>query len=359
MTLRLQKILAPLAALLLWAGPALASDPPHNQASTGINCANCHQGHRGRGMSLTTVDGNKHACLSCHKDAQTHLAAFNEADQANQVTKTGLHHRWDTGLAGYVLKTSTANGSTGEIESGGAFSGSGVKTYTVTISQTGSDTAARFDWTGVGSAGGAGTSVLCGTDVVLNEGITLSCKPEPFADAVGSCGQFFCAGDIFTVEVSSSVPLPQGGSPLRLMEGKVSCSTCHNQHLQTAASHTSRTVNGDLWKHFMAIDNDAGQLCRECHTDRFPDSGDPNYPFDLTRSHTTTNRSHPVGVVLNANGKGYDRAVPLDANGGVQGTGEADGISSNDLLLGAGGVVTCLTCHGVHSGAADSNSQTE
>ncbi|MHB0972196.1 MAG: hypothetical protein ACYC60_20805, partial [Thermoanaerobaculia bacterium] len=65
-------------------------------------------------------------------------------------------------------------------------------------------------------------------------------------------------------------------------------------------------------------------------------------------------KSHPVGVALNANGGGYDRATPLDANGLVQG-GAGDGNPTNDLTL-AGSTVQCLTCHGIHH--ADSNTQT-
>jgi hypothetical protein len=70
--------------------------------------------------------------------------------------------------------------------------------------------------------------------------------------------------------------------------------------------------------------------------------------------------SHPVGEVLNANGKGYDRVVGaapahLDSDGSVQGA-NTDANPSNDLVLGVNGVVSCTTCHAAHG--ADSNSQT-
>ncbi len=59
---------------------------------------------------------------------------------------------------------------------------------------------------------------------------------------------------------------------------------------------------------------------------------------------------------MNANARSYDLATPLDANGAVQGSGDADTNSHNDLLLDALGNVQCLTCHAVHF--ADSNAAT-
>jgi len=47
---------------------------------------------------------------------------------------------------------------------------------------------------------------------------------------------------------------------------------------------------------------------------------------------------------------GYDRAAPLDGDGGVD-----DGNDSNDLVL-DGVLVQCLSCHGVHF--VDSNTLT-
>jgi hypothetical protein len=67
--------------------------------------------------------------------------------------------------------------------------------------------------------------------------------------------------------------------------------------------------------------------------------------------------SHPVGEGLNANGKGYDRAAPLDGDGSVQGVGGGDGNHSNDFNFDAEGLVQCMTCHGIHY--ADSNTLTE
>jgi hypothetical protein len=58
-----------------------------------------------------------------------------------------------------------------------------------------------------------------------------------------------------------------------------------------------------------------------------------------------TVKQHPVGVVLNANGGGYDRTSILDGNGLAQ---PADGNASNDLKLAPDGTIQCYTCHGMH-----------
>jgi hypothetical protein len=72
------------------------------------------------------------------------------------------------------------------------------------------------------------------------------------------------------------------------------------------------------------------------------------------RTYTGEFRSHPVGQALNANGRGYDRTVPLDANGAVQGSGSQDGLAANDLRLDATGLVQCTTCHAVHYAPSNS-----
>jgi hypothetical protein len=72
-----------------------------------------------------------------------------------------------------------------------------------------------------------------------------------------------------------------------------------------------------------------------------------------------TFKSHPIGVTLDANGQGYDRATPLDGNGLPQNGGastDVDGNPTNDLTVDAFGFVQCLSCHGVHY--VDSNTLT-
>jgi cytochrome c553 len=106
---------------------------------------------------------------------------------------------------------------------------------------------------------------------------------------------------------------------------------------------------------FLRAATDAGtnaagnKLCRDCHS---------SWVMDHTGARTWDGslKSHPVGVALNANAGGYDRALPLDGNGAAQGSAGKDTNSTNDLRLAADGTVQCLTCHGVHH--ADGNSTT-
>lgn len=96
-------------------------------------------------------------------------------------------------------------------------------------------------------------------------------------------------------------------------------------------------------------------MCTYCHKPMVMQHArvaglDANYPVDGVRMF-----SHPVGEALNANGLGTDHLEVLDVNGLPQ-SASGDANTSNDLKLGAGGVVRCTTCHAVHGG--DSNSLT-
>jgi hypothetical protein len=111
----------------------------------------------------------------------------------------------------------------------------------------------------------------------------------------------------------------------------------------------------DYWDFFVSFPmlrspNLTGSACLSCHQDRAQGHGDVESGGDGVRVF-----SHPIGEALNANGKGYDHPAPLDSDGGVQGV-SGDANASNDLLLGSGSAVTCVSCHAPHN--ADSNSLT-
>ena len=105
--------------------------------------------------------------------------------------------------------------------------------------------------------------------------------------------------------------------------------------------------------------NSGGTIfCRDCHS---------AWAVDENAVHSNPPPagkvySHPVGMTLNAGGRTYDRATPLDGNGTPQGSHTApaavdrDANPSNDLKLASDGTVQCFSCHGVHH--ADSNTRT-
>src|SRR3989304_8625786 len=95
---------------------------------------------------------------------------FAEADQAlrgpglpSGTNPTGTSHRWDSGASGHEMASGT-NTSTGEVQSGGTFTGRYAKTYTISITTQGDRGTARFNWSAVrgpgDTGGGSGTNVL-------------------------------------------------------------------------------------------------------------------------------------------------------------------------------------------------------
>jgi hypothetical protein len=102
-------------------------------------------------------------------------------------------------------------------------------------------------------------------------------------------------------------------------------------------------------RHYMRMTNSLNELCVECHYYRNQTHAYVEGPGDGTKVF-----SHPFGQALNANGKDYDRSVPLDADGNAQ-TGPpryagspADGDNTNNLVLGSDSTVRCLSCHYIH-----------
>jgi len=124
------------------------------------------------------------------------------------------------------------------------------------------------------------------------------------------------------------------------------------------ATFTGSFVAGDLYRSYVGYGllrlpldkgpnstvtaTDTTNFCRDCHS---------SWAMDhvAVQTYTGTARSHPVGVSLNANGKGYDRAAPLSAAGGAQGSNAA-----TDLKLASDGTIQCFTCHGAHNAPSNS-----
>ncbi len=314
----------------LMAAGARAADPPHNSVKS-VECAVCHVTHNATSGGLTTSVGNSNSCLTCHVLGGTASAkAFADSDQAYPrvgsvgITPQGTSHRWDSGPGGHVEPVGTVT-STGTVQSGGVFSGRYAKRYTITISLSGAVGAAKFNWSvtmGNGAAGsGFGSGILTGANLALDEGVTLT-----FTN--GASGTSFVAGDIWYIFVQTDLANPTDTTmSSRVENGKVLCSTCHDQHSQSHNPFDSNipayTGTGTGWsagppalgRHFQRIDNDTGQMCNQCHGAR-----------NVT---SATQGSHPVNITPTVAAGTYKAptTLPLDKTTSK---------------------IQCLTCHDTH-----------
>ena len=354
--------LALTAAALLGPAAAYSSDPPHWTSPSGyvdIQCAKgCHQLHLAPGGQLTAAAGNANLCQSCHNPSlgaaaeklpiltgdkavpgvggTSHafdVAAINALYGAalpqdtqmqvrvmggNVVCSTCHNQHAATAATAGTPRISAARmasptlGSKGTVASGGTYSGPAGVWYLIQIDTAGATGTAQFRWSLDGGTSWKATGVATAASVSLD--YPTGCAPN-------------CA----TVAFTNGTPFDQ--------------SFLVGERWEFSASYPF------LRKKLDSGDNASGdKFCRDCHR-------------EWVMTHTEVGiwngayKSHPVGVGLNANAKGYDRAVPLDGNGQEQtgGTTDRDGNPTNNLKLDAGRV-QCLTCHGVHN--VDGNTTT-
>ena len=346
--------------LLVAATPLLGGDPPHwIGAVENIDCtSNCHVTHHALGGGLNPQTGNTNLCQSCHSsnslpidsgdkatpgvggtshgfDVSPTSPAFGADTPANQEMALRL-------LEGNVVCSTCHNqhaaeaanrgrprisdaqkvqnlGGTGTLASGGTYSGTVGLWYLIDITAAGSEATARFRYSKDNGISWSPTDCAPGN---LGPCLTASTSPVALDNGVevtftGAAGGAFLVGE--QSEFSASYPflrIPMDRGDINAVDKF--CRDCHEEWVMT---HDSDLVGGGgvgTW--------------------------DGNF------------KSHPVGVGLNANGKGYDRAIPLDGNGAPQGDPGADANPTNDLDFDDLGNVQCLSCHGVHY--ADSNTLT-
>lgn len=322
-----------------WSVVSVASDPPHwSSNSITISCSEpCHVAHQASGGSLGSAASNVNLCESCHGpgglagslpinasdlavpgNRGTSHAFGRAATNSDCGAKTPQNPELQVRIMGGNVVCSTchnqhsavatmrgtprisspepltSNGSTGTLSSGGTFSGSTGTWYHVKIVSAGTENSAEFQYrTSLAPNGWSSwtSSLAAGTEVNLSDGLTVTFGPGWYE--LDEAWEFFASWPFLRV------PLDAG-------------------------------------------DNSSGDaFCRDCHRDWAMDH------IAVRTYSATMPRSHPVGVRLNANGRGYDRAVPLDANGAGQGA-SGDGNPWNELRLDEAGLVQCWTCHGVH-----------
>lgn len=338
---------ATVAGLVL-AGALWPQDPPHwASTSVDIDCTSqCHVPHQSLGDNLTSAASNANLCQSCHNPAglasdlaisNAHKAIPGESGSSHAFEVPGVNgalgtqlpldpqmstrtpevlpgvrylicstchnqHRSEAAFGGSprisAPRQVTALGSTGTLSSGGAFTGPQGVWYLVEITQAGDETSARFQF-----SKDNGTSFFpektAGAGVTLDSGVTVTFGAGSYV--VGERWEFSAAYPFLRATLDAG-------------------------------------------------DNAVGsRFCRDCHRSWVMDHG-------AVETWDGGLKSHPVGVALGANGRGYDRSAPLDGNGVAQGSVGTDANPTNDLLLDASGNLQCLTCHGVHF--VDSNTLT-
>ena len=312
-----------IAACVAWLAPtsALASDPPH------VVCSACHMTHEAPGATLTAVAGNANLCISCHMPGGSASARpFSPNDQAYPApglagrNASGTSHRWDSGPAGHVVfGGGAAVASTGRVSSRGAYVGPYAKTYTITITASGNTGTALFSWTATTPGGGSGTGLATlsavppgSLGVFLDQGV--------YADFLNGTGTSFQTGDKWYVYVRPDLQAPANAEmALRLENGVIMCSTCHDVHSQAAQPFGPGVpayagAGTGAGRHFQRTANETSQMCVDCHAPR--------------NVITAAQGSHPVGVVVPAGGAYKSPTLlPLD---------EAEA------------KVRCQTCHTLH-----------
>jgi len=343
-------------------GPALASDPPHWVGATETtDCTSpCHVTHQAAGSGLTSSAGNVNLCQSCHNsnalpitnadkatphfdgtshafDAAAINATYDTQDPQNSAmllrimdnnvvcsTCHDQHAAVDT-LGGHSRISAASEvvdqGGIGTMTSGGTYTGSVGVWYLIDIAETGSDTTARYRY-----SKDNGTSWLPTDCSAAATATCLTATQTPFEIENGATVTF--SGGIDTIQLGERWEFYASWPFLR-----------------------AKLDQGDI--------NSIDKFCRDCHSSWVMTHNSDLIAGGGVESWDGNLKSHPVGEVMNSNGRGYDRATPLDGNGLAQNPGgspDVDGNPSNDLQFDDTNNVQCLSCHGVHY--ADSNTLT-
>lgn len=340
--------LALVLALTLVVATAHAADDPHGKTYA-TQCLSCHATHKSAGQSLTNQISNESLCTSCHNiggtAARFPVETLQKADPANEL---GSSHAWNVPSTsamygalppqGAMVNHGPDNVRCSTCHNPHDAGTSGTQTQTPAVRIAGSGTGS-VTYTAATSA----TAKAYLVEIIETSGTAGTAKFRLSND--GGTSWFGFSGGTWTAYAAGNARLT--GSAITLNDGT-----------NVAATFSGDFAIGDRVRFHVAYpflrgaldsgDNVTGvKFCRDCHRDMAMDHAEAS-------SWSGTMRSHPVGITLNANGMGYDRAEPLDTNGLPQSTG--DGNASNDLKLAADQTIQCLTCHGVHH--ADGNSNT-
>ncbi len=350
-----------LALALLAAAPLVAAavDAPHED---GIFCSKCHVGHNAPGASLTKEEGNANLCNSCHQGYAGSFG-FPWALQFQAVPGvSGSSHRWDADAANLGATPPSASSSDPDEQEMARRIDGGKLMCSTCHDQHAADTppvsgrgrqtistVTRLDasnpGTGmlsVGTVASGATAKSYYVDIVA-EGSETDAKFRVSND--NGTSWFGCKGSSWDTYADPVTTGCQAGPTVALDDGT-------NVYVAFGAG-TYAVGDGFTFYvsyPYLRADITISKMCVVCHKDRHMTTAN----VEGTGTHAGTGAAiipgttvfhHPVGATVTV------ATAPLDANGGA-----SDGDPSNDLTVGAGGEVSCLTCHRVHN--ADSNSLT-
>jgi hypothetical protein len=308
-------------------------------------------------MSLSSAATNENLCASCHNIAG---AAGNfpleSMIPADLNARTGSSHLWNApAVVAAAGATTPANANMVlRLDAGKVICSTCHDQHRNLTAAVAAGTAGTQHQSPVTKLAGAGTGVVSYaatadaaarsylTEIVEVAGASGTARFRLSTD--GGISWFGYSGGWVTYATGNAVVT---GSSIQLTDGT-----------RVLATFTGTFALGDRHRFYVGYpflragtdtgDNSTGaRFCRDCHSDMAMD-------HSAVRTWDGLPKSHPVGVTLGVNGGGYDRSVPLDANGAAQGGAGVDANATNDLHLASDSTVQCLTCHGVHH--ADGNS---
>jgi len=354
MTARGRSFVALVAFAATLAFLARAGDDPHGSTFS-VGCTSCHATHKAAGGDLTSVAGNDNLCASCHN--LSGLASSFPIEtmlKASLSSGTGSSHSWGVsatnGSAGAAPPANAAMSTrlaSGNVVCSTCHNQHQNDAAAVTAQTAGTQwarplPAAHTQGTGTGSVSftTAAASAPKGYLIEIVEAAGAAGTARFRLSNDGGTSWWGWSGSAWVTYAVGNARLTSA-SPVALNDGANVAVTFSGTYVLGPPPDRYRFHVGYP---FLRVPLDSGnnttgnRFCRDCHG---------AWTMDHAAVHTYdgTVKQHPVGVVLNANGGGYDRANILDGNGAAQ---PADGNTSNDLKLAPDGTIQCYTCHGMH-----------
>jgi predicted CXXCH cytochrome family protein len=354
-----------LAVGLLAATPivVLAADAPHEDG--GGLCQNCHLGHNAPSGSLTKGTGNFNLCESCHDG---HAPRFEfpwvVGDQAVPGT-SGRSHNWSAAAENATLGTTVPSSSSTDVNEAemGKHLDAGKLECSTCHNQHQAD-ALPVTARGTQRVSPVTKRAGAGTGAVTVDSVAPSAAAKAYLIDIVAAGVrsaatfrvsydngkswFGCATGTHTYVVYAETPGNAcslgAGIPL---DNVTSVTASFAGDPSTYASDDEFTFYVSY--PFLRADVTDAKMCTICHRDRnmsVANLAGTDGTHEGTRQPIalgTTKFHHPVGP----------DAIPAQALE-PDGDSTSDGITRNNLVLGAGGGVTCLTCHRVHNAYSNS-----